>query len=125
MEIAQSYNSFYSAKPHIVSDSGAHARQSNGDTSVFYLPDKTSLLVASSEVDEVDLTEVQKHAPCVWLRSQRRFQCFPHVANTCEEEVAPHSPNQQSRKSNSLRTTLDITLGLGTWELAEHYLSPN
>src|SRR5262249_28295591 len=34
IEIARSYSCLYPGKPHIVSDSVAHARESNGDTSV-------------------------------------------------------------------------------------------
>jgi hypothetical protein len=40
IEIAPSYDSLYSTKPHIVSDSVAYVRKSNGDTSVFYLLDE-------------------------------------------------------------------------------------
>ena len=69
MEIARTHNNLDPKEPHVVADRVAHARQSKGATSALEFLNETEQLIACTNVDEVDLTKVEKHP--LYLRSHR------------------------------------------------------
>ena len=53
-------------------------------------------------------------------RRERRLQTLVEVADTREEQVTAHAPNQQAGKGDRLGMAPDVAIGLLARQLAEH-----
>ena len=102
VEVGRTHDSLYAGKPHVVSDSVEHTRQSEANTPILQFFGQIQQLVACADVNEADRTEIQKHSLHVWPSSQRRFQGLGRMTDAREEKIAAYPPDQQPRKGNCL-----------------------